>query len=189
MNKQEKGRPPKYTDEELTKTLLDYASKTPGKINYSALAKATGIKRHVWSRRKRTDIERLNTPLLSEQNDAPSLPLPNIEFIIERYGNDTKALTGALKHVNEVIQSLYDDLLQSRKKNERFKESIEQQQKKIKELTITLREYENIVAGSVYKDNREENHLQSNLLTINSNNKENAVSLDFKKMFPNIFLK
>lgn len=72
-------------------------------------------------------------------------------------------------------------------KNERFKESIEQQQKKIKELTITLREYENIVAGSVYKDNREENQLQGNLLTINSNNKENAVSLDFKKMFPNIF--
>ncbi|MED2245138.1 hypothetical protein P4Y88_18420, partial [Bacillus thuringiensis] len=67
--------------------------------------------------------------------------------------------------------------------------SIEQQQKKIKELTITLREYENIVAGSVYRDNREENQLQGNLLTINNNNKENAVSLDFKKMFPNIFLK
>ena len=55
--------------------------------------------------------------------------------------------------------------------------------KKIKELTITLREYENIVAGSVYRDNREENQLQSNLLTINSNNKENAVSLDFKRCF------
>ena len=67
-------------------------------------------------------------------------------------------------------------------KNEQFKESIEQQQK-IKELTITLREYENIVAGSVYRDNREENQLQSNLLTINSNNKENAVSLDFKRCF------
>ena len=67
LNKQEKGRPQKYTDEELTRTLLDYASKTPGRINYSALAKATGIKRHVWSRRKRTDIERLNTPLLSEK--------------------------------------------------------------------------------------------------------------------------
>lgn len=189
LNKIEKGRPPKYTDEELTKILLDYVSKTPGKINFSALEDATGIKRHVWSRRKRKDIERLNTPLLSTKNDAPPLPLPNIEFIIERYGNDTKALSGALKHVNEVIQSLYDDLLQSQKKIEQYKEKIEQQQNKIKELTITLSEYEDIVAGSVYKDNREENQLESNLLTINSNNKENAVSLDFKKMFPNIFLK
>lgn len=190
MNKKEKGRPQKYTDEELTKILLDYVSKTSGKINFSALEDVTGIKRHVWSRRKRKDIERLNTPLLSTKNDAPPLPLPNIEFIIERYGNDTKALSGALKHVNEVIQSLYDDLLQSQKKIEQYKENIEQQQNKIKELTITLREYEDIVAGSVYKDNREENQLQSNLLTINNNNnKENAVSLDFKKMFPNIFLK
>ncbi|EJV87829.1 hypothetical protein [Bacillus cereus] len=187
MNKKEKGRPQKYTDEELTKILLDYVSKTPGKINFSALENTTGIKRHVWSRRKRKDIERLNTPLLSKKNDAPPLPLPNIEFIIERYGNDTKALSGALKHVNEVIQSLYDDLLQSKKKNEQYKETIQQQQQKIKELTITLREYEDIVAGSVYKGNREENQLQSNLLTINNNNKENAVSLDFKKMFPNIF--
>ena len=189
MNKKEKGRPQKYTDEELTKILLDYVSKTPGKINFSALEDVTGIKRHVWSRRKRKDIERLNTPLLSTKNDAPPLPLPNIEFIIERYGNDTKALSGALKHVNEVIQSLYDDLLQSQKKIEQYKENIEQQQNKIKELTITLREYEDIVAGSVYKDNREENQLQGNLLTINNNNKENVVSLDFKKMFPNIFKK
>ncbi|HDX9591008.1 TPA: hypothetical protein ROX98_004079 [Bacillus pseudomycoides] len=187
MNKKEKGRPQKYTDEELTKILLDFASKTTGKINYSALENATGIKRHVWSRRKCKDIKRLNTPLLSSENDAPPLPLPNIEFIIERYGNDTNALSGALKHVNEVIQSLYDDLLQSRKKNIQYKENIEQQQNKIKELTFTLREYENIVAGSVYKDNREENQLRGNILTINSNNKENAVSLDFKKMFPNIF--
>ncbi|SME39591.1 hypothetical protein BACERE00175_04922 [Bacillus cereus] len=187
MNKKEKGRPQKYTDQELTKILLDYASQNPGKINYLALEKTTGIKRHVWSRRKRKDIERLNAPLLSENNDAPPLPLPNIEFIIERYGNDTKALSGALKHVNEVIQSLYDDLLQSRKKNEQYKENIQQQQQKIKDLTITLKEYEDIIAGSVYKENREETQLQNNILTINSDNKENAVSLDFKKMFPNIF--
>ncbi|MCU5111470.1 hypothetical protein OCD79_13745 [Bacillus wiedmannii] len=187
MNKKEKGRPQKYTDEELTKILLDYASQNPGRINYLSLEKTTGIKRHVWSRRKRKDIERLNAPLLRENNDAPPLPLPNIEFIIERYGNDTKALSGALKHVNEVIQSLYDDLLQSRKKNEQYKENIQQQQKKIKDLTITLKEYEDIIAGSVYKDNREETQLQNNILTINNNNKENAVSLDFKKMFPNIF--
>ncbi|MGR5972541.1 hypothetical protein ACT7CX_12800 [Bacillus cereus] len=92
-----------------------------------------------------------------------------------------------MKHVNEVIQSLYDDLLQSRKKNEQYKENIQQQQQKIKDLTITLKEYEDIIAGSVYKDNREETQLQNNILTINSDNKENAVSLDFKKMFPNIF--
>ncbi|QWH88408.1 hypothetical protein EXW29_09500 [Bacillus toyonensis] len=187
MNKKERGRPQKYTDEELTKILLDYASHNPGKINYLDLEKKTGIKRHVWSRRKRKDIERLNVPLLSENNDAPPLPLPNIEFIIERYGNDTKALSGALKHVNEVIQSLYYDLLQSQKKNKQYKENIEHQKQKIKELTYILKEYEDIIAGSVYKNNREETQLENNILTIDSNNKDNAVSLDFKKMFPNIF--
>ncbi|PGS68223.1 hypothetical protein COC69_27060 [Bacillus cereus] len=187
MNKREKGRPQKYTDEELTKILLDYTSKTPGKINYLTLEKVTGIKRHVWSRRMGQDIQRLNAPLLTENNQAPALPLPNIEFIIERYGHNTKALSGALKHVNEVIQSLYDDALQSQKKIQQYKENIRQQQQKIKELTLTLREYENIIAGSVYKENREKNQIQNNILTINHTNQENAVSLDFKKMFPNLF--
>lgn len=187
MNKRPKGRPQKFSDNELRTILLQYASSYGGRITCLGLEKETGIKRHVWSRRMSSDIKKINEPLLSSTEHSNKLPLPNIELIVEQYFNDKKGLVYSLTHVNEVIQSLYDQSLTLQQKNTTLEHELEQQKLEIKKLKLTIGEYEEIIAGSAYGVVRQEKKIKKNLVSIDSQNQNAATSLDFKKMFPNIF--
>ncbi|MDZ3952283.1 hypothetical protein U0X36_04855 [Bacillus thuringiensis] len=180
-----RGRPKTITDEELQQILSAYAAEHPGIINYSQLAAHTGIKRHVWSRRMKQAVQKLNSPLLSAQTNAPALPLPNIESIIERYGNNPKKLIEAFEHLNQTLHILYEKNIKLNEQNNKLKEGISQKKQEIKALSATITEYEDMIAGSSYHDHRQNNKLKQNLISIS--NDDESLSLDFKNLFPNLF--
>lgn len=187
MTSKLKGRPQKISDEVLRKMLVEYSSRYLGKVTYLGLERKTGIKRHVWSRRMSQEIKNLNEPLISHTEDDNKLPLPNIELIVEQHFENKKKLVQALSHVNDVVQSLYDQNLTFKKKNENLKDKLEQQTDKNKKLVQTIKEYEEIIVGSAYGVVRQDKKIKKNLVSIETENEVAATSLDFKKMFPNIF--
>lgn len=187
MKNKLKGRPQNISDEALRKVLVEYSSRYLGKVTYLGLERETGIKRHVWSRRMSQEIKNLNEPLISNTDDDNKLPLPNIESIVEQHFESKKKLIQALSHINDVIQSLYDQNLILKKKNENLESKLEQQTDKNKKLNQTIREYEEIIVGSTYGVVRKDKKIKKNLVSIETENELAATSLDFKKMFPNIF--
>ncbi|MGG0248774.1 hypothetical protein ABEY24_10390 [Peribacillus frigoritolerans] len=187
MSTHTKGRPHKVSDNELRKILLQYSSSYPGRITCLGLEKETGIKRHVWSRRMNIDINKINELLISNNDNNDKLPLPNIEQIVEQYFDNKKELIKALTHINDVVQSLYDQNLTFQKKNKNLENEIEQRKSQVKRLDLTIREYEEIITGSAYGVVRKEKKLKKNLVSIEKQNENAASSLDFQKMFPNIF--
>ncbi|WP_242319906.1 hypothetical protein [Bacillus cereus group sp. BfR-BA-01349] len=180
-----RGRPQTVTDEELKKVLVTYAAEHPGIINYSQLEAHTGIKRHVWSRRMKKNIQKLNSPLHAEHLHTSALPLPNIESIIERYENHPQKLIQALDQFNQTLHKLYEKNVKLNERNNKLKKEITQKNEDIKALSNTISEYEDIIAGSSYHENRKKHNLKENLISIS--HQDESRSLDFKKLFPNLF--
>ncbi|MDE8674456.1 hypothetical protein [Priestia aryabhattai] len=187
MISKSKGRPQKVSDNELRKMLVEYSSDYLGKVTYLGLERETGIKRHVWSRRMSKEIDRLNEPLISYTDNDDKLPLPNIELIVEQHFENKKHLVQALSHINDVVQALYDQNLTLKNKNHSLEEKLEQQTDKNKKLDQTIKEYEEIIVGSAYGVVRKDKKIKKNLVSIEAQNEVAATSLNFKKMFPNIF--
>ncbi|SFB25629.1 MULTISPECIES: hypothetical protein [unclassified Bacillus (in: firmicutes)] len=187
MSKRGKGAPEKYTQKQLEETLILYATQKPGKITPSDLEKVTGIKRHVWSRRMKDQINRINKPFVYSNKDIEPLPLPNIEAIVKRYEGNSKLLIDALSHLNGVIHSLYEQNIRQQNKIVELEEKLQKEKQKIVDLNATINEYEQIIVGSSYGTSRRENGINKNLISIDKSNLENALCLDFKKMFPKIF--
>jgi len=190
--KNNKGRPSIYTDAELKSILEKYVQDNPGKLTYLQLEKATKIKRHVWSRRMAHVINRLNQPIISQSLDTTnhSLPLPNIHEYITRFEKNKKGLRDALFHLNEVIQSLYEQNLKLNKKvndKENLEEIIKQKEKEIKEQQAIIKHYESLVIASSNPSVRREKGIRDNVISINEQNKQQSLSLDFKSSFATLF--
>lgn len=113
MPQERPGRPEIYSDQQLKDILLRFAVENPGKkISPFQLEKETGIKRHVWSRRMKHIIDDLSTPVEKEFGGKDgSLPLPNIAELVELNWDNKNKLIHSLSHINELLQSMYEQAL------------------------------------------------------------------------------
>lgn len=190
-----KGRPVEYSNQELKKILLAYSVKNKGKISYLQLEKVTGIKRHVWARRLKEEINKLNQPIMNkmETGNSDEIPLPNIEEIVERYADNKTGLIRVLGHLNEVIIDLYDQTRSSKQQSlqlQELKQSLKETERIISQLKNEMNYYkqlyEQAYVKSTYSTLRHENSLKENLISINKN-KERSLSTNIEKAFPELF--
>ncbi|KIL39678.1 hypothetical protein SD70_18780 [Gordoniibacillus kamchatkensis] len=188
-----RGRPAKYTDDDLKQLLVEVASKRPGmKINPSMLEKETGVKRHVWLRRMGTVIDELNKPAVLSTNDDTRLPNPNVTELVETYWNNKSGLIKALAHYNETLDQLYEqaklytEILEQ--KND-LQAQLELKEKENKKLQAEVNYYKNLyfetAVKSTYNIFQEEEGL-SNVVSINKN-KDKALSLDLVSRYSELF--
>ncbi|MEX2462146.1 MAG: hypothetical protein WD469_12775 [Paenibacillaceae bacterium] len=191
----DRGRPQTYTDKELKDLLLKCVTQVPGKaINPLQLEKITGIKRHVWSRRMKGEITRINAPLDMDYGSKDGdLPLPNVVELVERYWNNKKKLIESLLHVNELIQSSYEQSLHYFSKEKEYnscKHVVDSQKETIKELEKKAayfeKKYLEVSVKGTYSTFREEEGLK-NIIQISSSSRKAAMSTDFKNNFKTLF--
>ena len=189
-----KGRPTTISNEELRQILMDYAinNNDKGKITYLALEKATGIKRHIWSRRMNFEIEKLNSNDIYINGDKfEDIPLPNVLDTIEKYFGDKDKLIKAFIGYNDYIQNLWNKAL-SQQKTEDKASKLENEIKKMQEEIKFLKEnrdyykseYEKLSVESTYAHKRTEKNLDN---VINIADKEKISSGNWESQFPDLF--
>ncbi|PFO83581.1 hypothetical protein [Bacillus cereus] len=187
-----KGRPQKYNDEMLKKILEDFLTNYQGPIKYLMLEKQTGIPRHVWSRRMKETIQSINASYiqLTDTNNVRELPIPNVNYIIERYKHHPDILSEKLCHLTEVFHSLQEQINKDKeelKKMNELKQTIKNHENTIRNLQKVVQQYESIIFDSSNPSFRKENNLNSNLISINNTNKEQSSSLSLKEALPIFF--
>jgi len=192
MNPSNKGRPQSITDDELRKVLLEYASKSPGKISYLGLEKETGIKRHIWARRMKDEIRAINNKTLNiDASKFIQIPLPNVIDMIEKYFGNKDKLIEAFLVYNDYIQALWEKAL----KYEKGKETEIELRQKIKELESEVKflkgnrkyykeQYEKICVESTYASKQKEKNIKD-VLKIDDGKK--ITSSNWKKQFSELF--
>lgn len=188
-----KGRPKKYTDQELKEVLLKFSVKNKGKINCLQLEKATGVKRHVWARRLGEEIKRLNQPLKNINISSGDVPMPNMEELVEKYGDNRSGLIKALGHLNEVIFSLYEQAKASKEKTEEISQmalKLQEKESVISQLSSEVnhykRLYEQAYVKSTYTTLKQDENLKDNLISINKN-RERSLGANLETAFPELF--
>ncbi|CAN7201127.1 hypothetical protein LJR153_000573 [Paenibacillus sp. LjRoot153] len=190
---QNRGRPIKYSDNDLKDILVKYATKHQGrKVNPSQLEKDTGIKRHVWLRRMQSVLNELNEPIKVTGSGKNTLPMPNIVELVEKNWNNKTAMIRDLQHFQETLDSLYEQAKQYfelNQKVEHLTKEILDQQRKNKELKKESKYYKDLyyktAVKSTYNAFQEEEGL-NNVISINKN-KNKSLSTDLATHFAELF--
>lgn len=182
-----KGRPTEYSNEELKEILSQYAIQNTGKVTYLGLEKETGIKRHVWSRRMKKEIDRLNMRVSNINADNfEQINLPNVRDIVEKNWNNKENLIEDLLSLNNYINNLWDKAIQQEKsaieiqKLNDLIDSLKLENEYLKQERNHLREEldKNIVSENYV------NPEQTKRKSIQSLREENA---NWKEQFPSLF--
>lgn len=183
------GRPKVYSDQELKEMLTDFALNNAGKVTFLGLEKSTGIKRHVWSRRMKREIDSLNDRILNIDGDKlEQIPLPNIGDIVDKNWNNKERLVSELESINRYIQNLWDKAVQQEKSEQKIVEL----QQKVLDLTSEVsylkedRDYykselEKTIVENTYQHKQEENGMKNPMSDLKK------TSNKWKEQFPNLF--
>src|SRR5699024_3225002 len=173
--------PKDYNEDYLKDLLSKYRKKYQGKISFSALEKETGISRKTWKRRLGNVIEELNqivTVHHSKLSDV-QLPLPNIDFIVDKFSNDPRGLHESLSHLNEVILKIYEENIilketidKMKKQEEKLNKKIESAKKTNSKLSNEVSSYEKIMIERMNPSIRKRKGIKDKLIKIKDNNKE-----------------
>ena len=187
-----KGRPGKYTDDELKTELSKYALKHKGIITFSGLEKATGIKRHVWSRRMEKEINILNNKTLSINGSSfERVELPNINEIIDKHFNNKQSLVKALISYNDFIQNLWDKAVLQEKAEERelkLKEEIDKLQEEVNSLRENRDFYKDQYEKSMIESTYYSKQVEKGVLDkLDTDNVSQIAGGDWEKQFPELF--
>lgn len=193
---EEPGRPEVYTDQQLKDILLQFTVENPGKkINPFQLEKESGIKRHVWSRRMKRIIDDLNTPVEKEFGGKEgSLPLPNVAELVEMNWNNKNKLIQSLSHINELIQSMYEQALLYHNKCSEYEEleqkfnQITLENNQLKERVKHLeKKYMEVAVQSTYSSIQKEQGLKNIIQLKSKSIDQPGLSTNFKKDFKDLF--
>lgn len=197
MNKEQvatraKGRPDKYDYELLKSKLSKYAIKHKGTITFSGLEKETGIKRHVWSRRMKKEINILNNKNLSIKGaNFEKIELPNITEIIDKHFNNKESLLKAMIDYNDFVQSLWEKAILQEKAEERENKlkqricELEEENKFIKENRDFYKDqYEKAIVESTYYSKQVESGVSDKLDTDNLSQLSGG---NWEEQFPQLF--
>lgn len=224
MINETRKRGPKFrhSDQELKEMALQVKKKYKNQaITSSILQRETGIGRNTWNRRIKEFTEELNRPIPRELGltDDDIIYFPNIESIFELYGNDKNRLISELHKFEILLQDIYQERTEFKKKaeeNVKLKEEIKNKNQKISDLVQQLdhyrTQYERIMILSMGPQTRAKLGVSGNLLDFKEKQemyetlhnfqsyfhiedeapKEDTASkniAELKKSFPNLFKK
>ncbi|MBT2641287.1 hypothetical protein J7I80_03465 [Bacillus sp. ISL-41] len=187
-----KGRPQRYSKEELLEILTNYALNNIGKITFLNLEKETGIHRHIWSRRMSEQINELNQSYSSlDAESFEAIPLPNIIDTVNKYWENKKAMINALNEYNTYIQALWEKAVAFEKASQKERELLQLLEEKDKEIRFLKdnrdfykNEYQKISIESTYDHKQKENNIEN---VININDKKKMTTSNWKDNFPGLF--
>lgn len=109
-----RGKPQKWSDEDLKQIALEVKYKQPNrKLTSLLLEKETGIGRNTWSRRMKEIIEQLNSPVhIPKLDESGIITIPSVEELFLKYGTNTIELKNEIAKLLNIISDLYTDAKQ-----------------------------------------------------------------------------
>lgn len=188
------ARPQKYSDYELRNVLMSVSMNNKKKITPSLLEKETGIKRHIWLRRMKKEIELVNKSTIFYNDDSLNdLPIPNIVNIIDKYYEDKEKLINELVWYNEKLGDAYSKILENKKLMSEIKnlnEILQEKDLEINELKKKCKHFETLYLELETRSNIFDGistlETKGKVIELEKQRKEIA-SFNFEKQFPDIF--
>lgn len=109
-----RGKPQKWSDEDLKQFALEIKYKQPNrKLTSLLLEKETGIGRNTWSRRMKEFIDQLNSPVhIPKLDESGIITIPSVEELFLKYGTNTVELKNEIAKLLNIISDLYTDAKQ-----------------------------------------------------------------------------
>ncbi|MBT2614913.1 MULTISPECIES: hypothetical protein [unclassified Bacillus (in: firmicutes)] len=109
-----RGKPQKWSDEDLKQFALEIKYKQPNrKLTSLLLEKETGIGRNTWSRRMKEFIDQLNSPVhIPKLDESGIITIPSVEELFLKYGTNTIELKNEIAKLLNIISDLYTDAKQ-----------------------------------------------------------------------------
>lgn len=188
-----KGRPSKYSDEQLKEIAIQIKNKFKGqKLNYLFLEKETGIGRNTWSRRIPETIDELNKPIqrsigLTENDDVY---FPNIEQIFEVYKNDKNKIINELLFIEETFIDLYNEAKSLKEELKRRKDESEELRLKNDEISLLrgqVKHYEQLynqqMVSSAFPHLQSKNQPKDNLIMLDNKNRKHMTLENLDTLF------
>ncbi|MGR6002509.1 hypothetical protein ACT7C0_06520 [Bacillus cereus] len=131
-----RGKPQKWSDEDLKQIALEVKYKRPNrKVTSLLLEKETGIGRNTWSRRMKEFINHLNSPIyIPKLDESGIITIPSVEELFLKYGANTTELKNEIAKLLNIISDLYTDA----KKLATLEETVPKMQLEIKQLKEQL---------------------------------------------------
>lgn len=154
-----RGKPQKWSEEDLKQIALEIKYKQPNrKLTSLLLEKETGIGRNTWSRRMKEFIDQLNSPVhIPKLDESGIITIPSVEELFLKYGANTIELKNEIAKLLNIISDLYTDAkqLQTLKEStQKMELEIQQLKEQLSKTTDQKRHYEllynQIVAESYF---------------------------------------
>ncbi|MFP7493037.1 hypothetical protein SFC66_04540 [Terribacillus saccharophilus] len=192
-----RGPGSRFSDEDLVEIALKVKAELRGaKITPSNLAQSTGgiIGRQTWRRRIKEQIELINKPIVAgrslnlDENDE--INHVNIDYIVEKYGNNPLELVNQLYHLEDSRIQLYKRAkkLEEEKTNyiKMKEENVQLQEENLKlkeELLNYVTMLNELYIRSNFPNERKKIGLDENLFSLD-HNPEKSTTLNISNLFP-----
>ena len=154
-----RGKPQKWSDEDLKQIALEVKYKQPNrKLTSLLLENETGIGRNTWSRRMKEFINHLNLPVhIPKLDESGIITIPSVEELFLKYGANTTELKNEIAKLLNIISDLYTDakkLTTLEEAMQKMKLEMQQLKEQLSKVTVQRTHYEilynQIVAESYF---------------------------------------
>lgn len=200
-NKQTRGRPSVWTDDELRQLALNTKYKLHGvKLTPSLLERETEIGRNTWSRRMSDFIDELNNPILPniKMNNKNDALLPSVDLIFKKHSVEHNALQNELLDLEILLYDMYQELKQFKEKEQEYQKALSEKKSMQEEISNQKHRaqhyeelYNSIVISSMYphlQDNKKsllnQFNIKEKLINIEIDKDKNVSIEDLKSFFP-----
>ncbi|WP_336809034.1 hypothetical protein [Bacillus cereus] len=144
-----RGKPKKWSDEDLKQIALEVKYKQPNrKLTSLLLENETGIGRNTWSRRMKEFINHLNSPVhIPKLDESGIITIPSVEELFLKYGANTIELKNEIAKLLNIISDLYTDakkLVTIEEDTQKMKLEIDQLKEQLFKVTTQRTHYETL---------------------------------------------
>lgn len=144
-----RGKPQKWSDEDLKQIALEVKYKQPNrKLTSLLLENETGIGRNTWSRRMKEFINHLNSPVhIPKLDESGIITIPSVEELFLKYGANTIELKNEIAKLLNIISDLYTDakkLVTLEEATQKMKLEIDQLKEQLSKVTTQRTHYETL---------------------------------------------
>ncbi|MDM5153215.1 hypothetical protein QUF88_04845 [Bacillus sp. DX1.1] len=144
-----RGKPQKWSDEDLKQIALEVKYKQPNrKLTSLLLENETGIGRNTWSRRMKEFINHLNSPIhIPKLDESGIITIPSVEELFLKYGANTTELKNEIAKLLNIISDLYTDakkLATLEEATQKMKLETEQLKEQLSKVTVQRTHYETL---------------------------------------------
>jgi len=183
----------------LKEKLREIALSTDELLNPNKLAKLTGIERRNWSKVEK-EIESINN--IRSGNITPATakdyPLPNVEEIFSRFGNNEEKLKSIFQSLINLVSRMwskslnYDNTkveyqIKLSEKNERIDALVDELKRAKEDIEFYKVQYRMVCSESGYRDKRKELGISNNVVSIKKSEKS-VMDIDMEELLDDVLL-